>query len=147
MDEHERLNRIAVALRRAYELVEEDSEMQGYIAEALAYADGDLSSFDDDEHNLEDDDEHNLEDDDEHNLEDEVDTYHGWDCTPAELTAEIEQLREENKQLRRAVAVAPELLLCLTEVLDADGDLYVMDFDRYRAAIAKAKKEILEHNV
>ena len=59
----------------------------------------------------------------------------------------IEQLREENKQLRRAVAVAPELLLCLTEVLDADGDLYVMDFDRYRAAIAKAEKEILEHKV
>ena len=71
MNEQERLTRIAVALRRAYELVEEDSEMQGYIAEALAYADGDLSSFDD-EHNLEDDDEHNLEDDDEHNLEDEV---------------------------------------------------------------------------
>lgn len=84
MNEQERLNRIAVALRRAYELVEEDSEMQGYIAEALAYADGDLSSFDDDEHNL----------------EDEVDTYHGWDCTPAELTAEIEQLRAA---LRHAV--------------------------------------------
>ena len=58
MNEQERLTRIAVALRKAYELVEEDSEMQGYIAEALAYADGDLASFDD-EHNLEDDDEHN----------------------------------------------------------------------------------------
>ena len=46
MNEHERLNRIAVALRRAYELVEEGSEAHGYIAEALAYADGDLSSFD-----------------------------------------------------------------------------------------------------
>ena len=79
MNEHERLNRIALALRKAYELIEEGSESmysscvaQGYIAEALAYADGDLSSFDDDEHNLEDNDEHNLEDDDEHNLEDET---------------------------------------------------------------------------
>ena len=46
MDEQERLNRIALALRKAYELVEEGSEAHGYIAEALAYADGDLSSFD-----------------------------------------------------------------------------------------------------
>ena len=44
--EQERLNRIALALRKAYELVEEGSEAHGYIAEALAYADGDLSSFD-----------------------------------------------------------------------------------------------------
>ena len=46
MNEQERLNRIAIALRVAYELVEEGSEAYGYIAEALAYADGDLSSFD-----------------------------------------------------------------------------------------------------
>ena len=46
MNEHERLNRIAVALRRAYELIEEGSEAQGYIAEALAHADGDMASFD-----------------------------------------------------------------------------------------------------
>ncbi len=26
--------------------------------------------------------------------EDEVDTYHAWDCSPAELTAEIERLRK-----------------------------------------------------
>jgi hypothetical protein len=45
MSEQERLNRIAIALRVAYELVEEGGEAQGYIAEALAYADGDLSSF------------------------------------------------------------------------------------------------------
>lgn len=46
MNEQERLNRIAVALREANKLVEEGSEAHGYIAEALAYADGDLSSFD-----------------------------------------------------------------------------------------------------
>ena len=46
MNEQEQLNRIALALRKAYELVEEGSEAHGYIAEALAYADGDLSSFD-----------------------------------------------------------------------------------------------------
>jgi len=34
------------------------------------------------------------------------------------------------------IAAAPELLACLLDVLDADGDLDVMDFDRYRAAIA-----------
>ena len=44
--EQERLNRIAVALREAYKLVEEGSEAHGYIAEALAYADGDTASFD-----------------------------------------------------------------------------------------------------
>lgn len=38
----------------------------------------------------------------------------------------------------RLIASAPELLACLLDVLDADGDLDVMDFDRYRAAIAKA---------
>ena len=53
MNEQERLTRIATALRKAYELIEEGSEAHGYIAEALAYADGDVSSFDD-EHNLED---------------------------------------------------------------------------------------------
>jgi hypothetical protein len=49
MSEQERLDRIAVALRMAYELVEEGSEAHGYIAEALAYADGDLSSFDEED--------------------------------------------------------------------------------------------------
>jgi hypothetical protein len=44
--EQERLNLIAVALREAYKLVEEGSEAHGYIAEALAYADGDTASFD-----------------------------------------------------------------------------------------------------
>ena len=37
----------------------------------------------------------------------------------------------------RLAAAAPELLACLLDVLDADGDLNVMDFDRYRAAIAE----------
>ena len=46
ISDSEKLNRIAIALRKAYELVEEGSEAQGYIAEALAHADGDLSSFD-----------------------------------------------------------------------------------------------------
>ena len=43
--EQERLTRIALALREAYKLVEEGSEAHGYIAEALAYADGDIASF------------------------------------------------------------------------------------------------------
>lgn len=38
----------------------------------------------------------------------------------------------------RLIAAAPELLACLLDVLDADGDLDVMDFNRYRAAVAKA---------
>ena len=41
----------------------------------------------------------------------------------------------------RLISEAPELLACLLDVLDADGDLYAMDFDRYRAAIAKATGE------
>ncbi len=41
----------------------------------------------------------------------------------------------------RLIAEAPELLACLLDVLDSDGDLYAMDFDRYRAAIAKATGE------
>jgi hypothetical protein len=45
MNEQERLNRIATALRAAYGLVEESGEAHGYIAEALAYADGDAASF------------------------------------------------------------------------------------------------------
>lgn len=45
MNEQERLTRIAVALREANKLVEEGSEAHGYIAEALAYADGDIASF------------------------------------------------------------------------------------------------------
>ena len=49
MNEQERLNRIAIALRAAYELVEEGGEAQGHIAEALAHADGDLSSFDEED--------------------------------------------------------------------------------------------------
>ena len=33
----------------------------------------------------------------------------------------------------------PDLLACLRDVLDCDGDLNSMDFERYRAAIAKAE--------
>lgn len=39
----------------------------------------------------------------------------------------------------RLIAAAPDLLACLLDVLDADGDLNAMDFDRYRAAIAKVE--------
>jgi hypothetical protein len=49
MSEQERLNRIATALREAYKLVEEGNEAHGYIAEALAYADNDLASFDEED--------------------------------------------------------------------------------------------------
>lgn len=38
----------------------------------------------------------------------------------------------------RLIAAAPELLACLLDVLDADGDLNAMDFNRYRAAIGRA---------
>lgn len=41
----------------------------------------------------------------------------------------------------RLIAAAPELLACLLDVLDADGDLYAMEFDRYRDAIIKATGE------
>lgn len=41
----------------------------------------------------------------------------------------------------RLIAAAPDLLACLLDVLDADGDLDAMDFNRYRAAIAKATGE------
>lgn len=36
------------------------------------------------------------------------------------------------------IAAAPDLLACLLDVLDADGDLYAMDFDRYRAVVDRA---------
>ena len=49
------------------------------------------------------------------------------DCGSGDVTANA-----------RLIAAAPDLLACLLDVLDADGDLDVMDFDRYRAAIAKA---------
>jgi len=38
------------------------------------------------------------------------------------------------------IAAAPDLLACLFDVLDADGDPNAMDFDRYRATIAKATR-------
>ena len=38
----------------------------------------------------------------------------------------------------RLIAAAPDLLACLLDVLDADGDLDSMDWNRYRAAILKA---------
>ena len=34
---------------------------------------------------------------------------------------------------------APELLACIRDILEADGNLYAMDFRRYRAAIASAE--------
>ena len=55
--------------------------------------------------------------------------YHpdGWPAAKGEAEANA-----------RLIAAAPELLACLLDVLDADGDLDVMDFNRYRAAIAQA---------
>ena len=38
------------------------------------------------------------------------------------------------------IASAPELLAALEMVLDANGDLYVIDFDMLRAAVAKATR-------
>ena len=47
----------------------------------------------------------------------------------------------ENLANARLIAAAPDLLACLLDVLDADGDLDAMDFNRYRAAIIKATGE------
>lgn len=55
----------------------------------------------------------------------------------ADLTAQFVP-DDETRGNVRLITAAPELLACLLDVLDADGDLDVMDFDRYRAAIAKA---------
>ena len=48
---------------------------------------------------------------------------------------------EANASNARLIAAAPDLLACLLDVLDADGDLDAMDFNRYRAAITKATGE------
>lgn len=51
----------------------------------------------------------------------------------------VEGKSEEEVEANCALIVAaPELLACLLDVLDADGDLDAMDFNRYRAAVAKA---------
>jgi hypothetical protein len=55
------------------------------------------------------------------------------DDWPAVAVAEVR--READALL---IAAAPELLACVLDVLDADGDLDAMDFNRYRAAIAAA---------
>lgn len=55
----------------------------------------------------------------------------------ADLTARL-VADDETRGNIRLITAAPDLLACLLDVLDADGDLNVMDFDRYRAAIAKA---------
>jgi ABC-type branched-subunit amino acid transport system substrate-binding protein len=54
------------------------------------------------------------------------------DC---EFSDESEDVLTANARL---IAAAPDLLAALMDVLDADGDLDAMDFNRYRAAIAKA---------
>lgn len=48
------------------------------------------------------------------------------DCTPQEVA---------NGYL---LAAAPELLACVQDVLDANGDLNMMDFRRYRRALRTA---------
>ena len=55
------------------------------------------------------------------------------DC---EFSVETEDVLTANARL---IAAAPDLLACLLDVLAAEGDLNAMDFDRYRAAVAKAK--------
>lgn len=39
-------------------------------------------------------------------------------------------------------AVTKELYECICDLLDADGDLYAMDFDRYRKALKIAEGKI-----
>lgn len=57
----------------------------------------------------------------------------------------LTQLKERSEnEAARLKGLSDELLACLLDVLDADGDLYVMDFDRYRAAVAKATGEVTE---
>ena len=41
--------------------------------------------------------------------DDEVDTYHAWDCSPAELTAEIERLKAEIERMRYALEMVAAL--------------------------------------
>lgn len=52
---------------------------------------------------------------------------------------------DEALDFLRSIAVRDrlifELTACLLDVLDADGDLDAMDFNRYRAAVAKATGE------
>lgn len=44
----------------------------------------------------------------------------------------IEDIMDDHDKLAK---MAPELLACLKDVLDADGDLDAMDFERYRKAV------------
>lgn len=52
---------------------------------------------------------------------------------------------DEALDFLRSIAVRDrlifELTACLLDVLDADGDLDAMDFNRYRAAVAKVMGE------
>lgn len=52
---------------------------------------------------------------------------------------------DEALNFLRSIAVRDrlifELTACLLDVLDADGDLDAMDFNRYRAAVAKVSGE------
>ncbi len=45
----------------------------------------------------------------------------------------------ESEANAKLIASAPELLAALEDVLNCDGDLKSMDFDGYRAAVAKAR--------
>lgn len=49
---------------------------------------------------------------------------------------ESRELREEHNSV---VNVNAELLWCIRDVLNCDGDLDSMEFDRYRKAIARAE--------
>jgi hypothetical protein len=48
----------------------------------------------------------------------------------------------KEKKLIVSKAVTKELYECVCDILDADGDLYSMDFDRYRKALKIAEGKI-----
>jgi len=61
-----------------------------------------------------------------------------FDYCEMDVDSEVEEaVATEDRAL---VEAAPDLLACLLDVLDADGDLNAMDFNRYRATIAKATR-------
>lgn len=52
-------------------------------------------------------------DDEDEDEEDEVDTYHARDCSPAELTAEIERLRQKIEDYKRLTETQDKIIALL----------------------------------